>query len=60
LGWFNVEALAEIQGGFVEREIGQEGPQVELIATGVAVEAAECVLADVDREATVTALLRTV
>jgi hypothetical protein len=52
--------LAEIEDGFVEGETGQGAPQVELIAAGVAVEAVECVLADIDREATVMTLLRAV
>jgi hypothetical protein len=55
-----VEALAEIEAGWVEREVDGRGPEIQLIASAMAAVAEEDVLADVDREAGDGVALRTV
>lgn len=50
----------EIEGGIVEREAGEPGPEIELVSLGVAVEAVENALADIHREAAVARLRSTV
>jgi hypothetical protein len=50
LGWFDPKAVAEVEGGFVKRQIDQQRPEIKLITLGAAVKAAEDVFLDVDRE----------
>ena len=46
------EALAEIEGGGIEGEAAEVGPEVKLAAGSLTTEALEEIAADVDREAT--------
>jgi hypothetical protein len=46
-----VQTFTELETGRVEGEVGGRGPEVQLIASAVAVVAEEEVLADVDGEA---------
>lgn len=50
--WLDVELFAELKRSLVERETREVGPEVQRVAGAVAVEAAEEVLVNVGREAT--------
>jgi hypothetical protein len=54
-----VQAVAEIEAGWVERELDGSGPEIQLIASPMAAVAEEDVSSDLDREA-VGSVLRTV
>ncbi len=47
------EVAAEIESGGIERQSADDGPEVELIAGSLAVEAAEETVRDVNREAAI-------
>ena len=51
--------MAEIEAGWVEREMDGHGPEIQLIASAMAAMAEEDVFTDLDREA-VGSVLRTV
>ena len=58
-GRVEVQAVAEIEAGWVERELDGRGPEIQLIASAMAAVAEEDVSSDLDREA-VGSVLRTV
>ena len=56
----NSKTGTEIEGGIVEREPGESGPEIELVSLDVAVETVEDALADIHREAAVARVGSTV
>ena len=50
----------EIEGGIVERESGEPGPEIELVSLGVALKTVKNALADIHREAAIARLRSTV
>lgn len=49
--WRNAEALAELEGGGIERAVGDGTPEIKLIAGLTASEAVEQIASHMNREA---------
>ncbi len=52
--WFKMDSPAEINDCIIESLIRRSGPEVEVIALRLALEATECILGEVGREGTTT------